>query len=24
MKEYSGQMFMREGAGDNPVAPPAP
>jgi hypothetical protein len=24
MKEYSGQMFMREGAGDNPVAPQAP
>jgi hypothetical protein len=23
-KEYGGQMFMREGAGDNPVAPAAP
>ena len=24
IKEYSGQMFMREGAGDNPVAPATP
>jgi hypothetical protein len=24
MEKYSGQLFMREGAGDNPVAPPAP
>lgn len=24
LKEYSGQMFMREGAGDNQVASPAP
>jgi hypothetical protein len=24
LKEYSGQMFTREGAGDNPVAPSAP